>query len=357
MIPSPIVTRGRARNHPTASKEVDTANVNEGILVSDEPHRFDVASDAEGAIGIGLSLLQNLADGKDADDEDGGECSGSGGIASNRASNARSIHAGTASTECSPGVGGRFSATPVNSPGHSTTTFGSPGYGVASDGHAIAVGGGGLTRQDSTASTIAGLRCGSGSSEDEDDEDETFAVPSTGTFPMPPTRMFPISPPVSSPPSATSMLQQLSPTSRQFPHPSRPIPQRSQSYSSLLSQKSQESLSLTGLIFPAPNHARILHPRLTPPPVFSSPSSRSSTRPPTERRPSNALPLAPSLAASTASWEGDIYDDYRYSRYSTTSLSAAGAGEIELAKSHPFPNGMTVAAKAQDVAWTANTLE
>ncbi|KAH6903576.1 hypothetical protein BKA70DRAFT_1433623 [Coprinopsis sp. MPI-PUGE-AT-0042] len=36
--PSPIVTRGRARNCPTPSKDVDTADANEGILDSDEPH-------------------------------------------------------------------------------------------------------------------------------------------------------------------------------------------------------------------------------------------------------------------------------------------------------------------------------
>jgi trimeric autotransporter adhesin len=235
-------------------------------------------------------------------------------------------------------------STTVTSPGYSVSNFSTAtGYSVASGGGGSSAvggnGGGGLTRQDSTASTIGGLRYGS-ESESEDDEDGTFTVPSTGTFPMPPTHVFPISSPLSSPPPASNaaVLRQLSPTSSQFSSTSsmagRPIPQRSQSYSSLLSQKSQGSLSPTAHIFPpqkSPTSPTFSHPH--PASVFSSPSSQHSgsqpgaiPRPPRERRPSNAPSLAPSLAASTASWEGDIYDDYRYSRYSVSSSFGGSLG-------------------------------
>ncbi|KAH6905643.1 hypothetical protein BKA70DRAFT_1225354 [Coprinopsis sp. MPI-PUGE-AT-0042] len=79
--------------------------------------RFDVASYAEGAVGIGLSLLQDLLDGRDTDNEKG-----------------RLV--------------GWFRATKVNSRSYSTTIFGSPGSSVASGG----------------------------ASEDQEDEDETFAI-------------------------------------------------------------------------------------------------------------------------------------------------------------------------------------
>ncbi|KAH6894785.1 hypothetical protein BKA70DRAFT_1439259 [Coprinopsis sp. MPI-PUGE-AT-0042] len=76
--------------------------------------RFDVASEAE----------------------DGSEYSGSGGAASNRASNTRSSHEGTASTVSAPGAGGRFSAATLGSP----AIVGSPGYRAASGGGTSATG-------------------------------------------------------------------------------------------------------------------------------------------------------------------------------------------------------------------------
>ncbi|KAH6888776.1 hypothetical protein BKA70DRAFT_1235305 [Coprinopsis sp. MPI-PUGE-AT-0042] len=88
---------------------------------------FDPA-DAEGAVGIGLSLLQNLAVGEDTGNGGRSEYIGSGVVASNRASNVHSSHARSTLALSSPGVGGRFSAVTAAPPGYSTTTFGSPRY-------------------------------------------------------------------------------------------------------------------------------------------------------------------------------------------------------------------------------------
>ncbi|KAH6888772.1 hypothetical protein BKA70DRAFT_1460707 [Coprinopsis sp. MPI-PUGE-AT-0042] len=257
--------------------------------------RFDVASDAEGTVRISLSLLQNLADGEDTGDEDGSEYSGSGGVASNRASNARSSHIGTASTVGSPGLGGRFSATTRGSP----TAVGSPGYRAASGGGTSAIGS--LTRQDSTASTMTKTKRSQYPAQERSRCLQRTSSPS---------------------PHPAPLLQVQIPSSSNFPRPrtNSPIPLvpslNSQSYSSLLSQKSQGTLSPATHIFPAPKSPTSPTLSSNLPHVFSSPSSQSSTCPPCEHRPSNAPSLSPALAAYTASWEGDIYDDYRYSRYS-----------------------------------------
>ncbi|KAH6866121.1 hypothetical protein BKA70DRAFT_1244169 [Coprinopsis sp. MPI-PUGE-AT-0042] len=121
-------------------------------------------------------------------------------------------------------------------------------------------------------------------------------------------------------------------------------PQRKWESHSMGRPSSTGSLEPTTHTFPAQKSPTIRTFSSRSPPVLSSPSSQPSASLPREREQSNASSLAPSLAASTTSREGDTYGDSRYSmssrlgrslrrnegrRFSSMSaLSAVGAGEV-----------------------------
>ncbi|TFK18877.1 hypothetical protein FA15DRAFT_760397 [Coprinopsis marcescibilis] len=233
--------------HPMLANESTHESIPNSSFSTTAFNRFSVASDTDdtdGVMGIGLSLLQDLADGmddSDSDDDYGYTAPDTQEYTSRRSS-------------------GQLDGDAQNNPLSRNASIKSEG-------------------------TVDGLQYGLDSDEEmeEDDDDDDFEPPSTATFPMPPTGF----------PNAPAQTQ-LSPTLRQFP--SKP--------SSLASPPT------------SPKFNQIQH-----------------THAERERRPSLAPSLAPSATsvgttATSSSWEGagDIYDDYRYSRFSMSSALAGSLG-------------------------------
>ncbi|KAG2004147.1 hypothetical protein CC2G_002738 [Coprinopsis cinerea AmutBmut pab1-1] len=299
-------------------------------------NRFSVAS-AEGVVGIGLSLLQDLADGMSDSDSDEDEGEGRGG---------------------EDGLGSAGTATYAN--------VGRGGGGV--DGVGSGPGSAGLTRNASVRSvdTVDGLRYGD-DSEDEDDDDDDEDGPSTSTFfPMPPNTHQD----VQLPPGTLSRTHSLAQSARSFGHghnqslggghghkqslgglggvggggvgvnrsppqvhTSPPIP--SSSPPSTVLQKfpttDGSSLSPTSPTYPHHAHSHHQHQHQPPNPPYLHYSHQRERRPSEAPSVRSIRSIAHSVrssgtAATSSSWEGagDIYDDYRYSRFSMGSVSGFG---------------------------------